>query len=297
MIPLVDAHHHLWDLRANPRYPWLVGPPVAMHYGDYGAIRKDYRVEDFRADSAGSGLVKSIHCEAGWDRGDPEGETRWLQETAEREGLPSGLVVFCEIDAPDVDRRLDAHLVHSRVRGVRQMFFSPADLLRGAAEPAARFDAPEWRRGFARLAERGLAFDLQAPPQAMDAASRLARDFPDTQIVLTHLGLPLDRSPDGQARWLAGMRTLAACPNVAVKISGLPMADRHWTAGSIRPWVTRAVDLFGPGRLMIGSNFPVDGLHASYRELIAAYRAAIADLSIGEQHEVLHGTAERVYRI
>jgi predicted TIM-barrel fold metal-dependent hydrolase len=296
-IPFVDAHHHLWDLRANPRYPWLVGPPVQTHFGDYASIRRNYVVADFRADAAGANLIKSIHCEAGWDRSDPVGETRWLQATADREGLPTAFIVHCRLEADDVGETLDAHLAHSRVRGVRQLLFTPEELKRRVATSATLLDDPAWRRGFARLAPLDLAFDLQATVPVMTAAARLASDFPDTQIVLTHLGLPLDRSREGLEQWSRGMQRLAACPNIAVKISGLPMTDWKWTLASIRPLIRRAIGLFGAERCMIGSNFPVDRLHASFDQLIAAYKACFSDLSETEQHQILHGTAERIYRI
>ena len=143
-----------------------------------------------------------------------------------------------------------------------------------------------------------LSFDLQAPPSMMSAAARLAKDFPGTQIALTHLGLPLDRSVAGLRAWDRGMEQLAECANVSVKISGLPMCDWNWTPASLRPLVRRTLQLFGAERCMIGSNFPVDSLHASsYAALIAAYRGCLSDLSEREVHSVMHGTAERVYRI
>jgi hypothetical protein len=102
---------------------------------------------------------------------------------------------------------------------------------------------------------------------------------------------------EGLAGWEQGMRRLARCPNVVVKLSGYGMTDNRWTVDSIRPFVRGPIEWFGPERAMFGSNFPVDRLMADYDRLWDAYRALVSDLSPDEQTALLRGTAERVYRI
>ena len=108
-------------------------------------------------------------------------------------------------------------------------------------------------------------------------AAALARAFPDTLIVLNHTGLPADRSPEGLHGWREAMATLAAEPNVAVKISGLGVPGRPWTAESNREVVLRAIDLFGVDRAMFASNFPVDGLVASFDTIYGGFKAIVRD--------------------
>ena len=92
------------------------------------------------------------------------------------------------------------------------------------------------------------------------------------------------------------MRALAACPNVAVKISGLGMVDHHWTVESIRPFVLETIDMFGTERCLFASNFPVDGMHGSFDELYTAYAEVTAGLDDDAQNRLFASNAERVYR-
>ena len=83
-IRFLDCHHHLWDLQAFA-YPWLQDRRVEAHFGDYSAICRNYKAEDFLADTAGIDLVSSVHVEAGIGAGQALAESRWLAEVAERE--------------------------------------------------------------------------------------------------------------------------------------------------------------------------------------------------------------------
>ena len=100
----------------------------------------------------------------------------------------------------------------------------------------------------------------------------------------------------GLVAWRSGMRALAACPNVAVKISGLGMVDRRWTAESIRPFVLETIETFGTGRCLFASNFPVDGMHGSFDDLFSTYDQLTADLEPYMREKLFASNAERVYR-
>ena len=106
-------------------------------------------------------------------------------------------------------------------------------------------DDERWRTGFAALSRHDLHFDLQTPWWHFDAAAELARDFPDTTIILNHTGLPSDRTPDGLAQWRAAMTTLAQQPNVRLKISGLGQPGQAWTVESNGPVIRDALSIFG----------------------------------------------------
>lgn len=131
----------------------------------------------------------------------------------------------------------------------------------------------------------------------MPEAAALAADFPDVPIVLTHAGLPLDRSAGGLQAWRRGMRQLAERPNVWVKVSGLPMTDWRWTIESLRPLVLETIEIFGIKRAMFGSNFPVDGLYSDYDSLVDAYRMITAGFTLEERRAVFHDNAQRFYRL
>jgi len=93
------------------------------------------------------------------------------------------------------------------------------------------------------------------------------------------------------------MRELAACPNVAVKISGLGMLDHHWTVESLRPLVLETIDAFGTERSMFASNFPVDRLYSDYATLWRAFEAIVQGASDAVKAALFRANAERIYRL
>lgn len=296
--PIVDAHHHLWDLGAL-HYPWSKVGPHDVGWGDTSALFSDYLVADLRRDAARQNLAKSVHVQANVDPADPVRETEWLERIAsasDSAGMPNAIVAFADLSSPDAARTLERHAAWPRLRGVRQVLNRHADPKLNRA-PKDYLADPVWRRQFALLARHGLSFDAQVYWQQMPALADLARRHPDTTVVLDHAGMPAERTPEGLAGWEQGMRALAACPNVVVKLSGYGMTDLQWTVASLRPFVRGPIEWFGPARAMFGSNFPVDRLMADYDRLWDAYRTLVADLPLEDRRALLRTTAERVYRI
>jgi predicted TIM-barrel fold metal-dependent hydrolase len=201
------------------------------------------------------------------------------------------------LDRDDVEDVLAAQAACPLVRGIRHK--PTAALSPGAVEPGApgSMGDPRWRAGFARLARHGLSFDLQTPWWHLPEAAALARAFPETLIVLNHTGLPADRSPEGLRGWREALATLAAEPNVAVKISGLGVPGQPWTAKANREVVRRTLDLFGVHRAMFASNYPVDGLVASFDTLYEGFRTIVQDLPAADQQRLFRDNAARVYRL
>jgi predicted TIM-barrel fold metal-dependent hydrolase len=192
---------------------------------------------------------------------------------------------------------LAGHAAFARVRGIRHKPAAarfPAEARPGA--PGSMAD-PAWRRGYALLQRYGLSFDLQTPWWHLAEAAGLARDFPDTQIVLNHTGLPADRSPDGLAGWRNAMATLAAEPNAAVKISGLGQPGKPWTVEANGPIVRATIAIFGVDRCMFASNFPVDSLCADFDTIFTGFKSIVADLSHADQLKLFHDNAVRIYRL
>jgi len=109
--------------------------------------------------------------------------------------------------------------------------------------------------------------------------------------------MPTDRDEAGLAAWLEGLALLAERPNVSCKISGLAMIDRAWTVDSLRPFVLRVIETFGPARCMFASNFPVEKVHGSFGGFYAAYDAITADFRPAERDLIFAGTASRIYRL
>ena len=132
----------------------------------------------------------------------------------------------------------------------------------------------------------------------MDGAlAELARDFPNTQIVIVHTALPVDRSDEGLAAWRVALETVAAQPNVAIKISGLGRPGLPWTLTANGPIIRDTIDLFGPERCMFASNFPVDGLTGSFQVIYGGFRAAVSNRPIEQRRMLFQDNAVRIYRL
>jgi predicted TIM-barrel fold metal-dependent hydrolase len=296
-LPIVDAHHHIWDLGLKA-HPWLAAEPVSgFRYGDYSAIRRSYLPADYRRDCRRFNVVKTVYVEAEWNSADPIGETRWVQASAAQHGLPNAMVAQAWLDRADVAEVLAEQASFPLVRSVRHKPKSAArarDARRGAP---GSMDCPRWRQGFALLARHNLHFDLQTPWWHLDAAAQLARDFPGTTIILNHTGLPADRSPEGLAGWRRALQVVAGEPNVVLKISGLGVPGRQWTPELQGPVVRDAIRIFGAERAMFASNFPVDSLVANFDEIYGSFVDITRDMPDGARRGLFHDNAVRVYRL
>ena len=280
----VDAHHHLWDL-SQLTYEWLEHPDPFLDgvLGDYRPLRVSFLAEDLLSLYTKYGIKKSVHVEAACS--DPRGETVWLMETADLSGIPDAIVVQCDLTRTVAPAELEWQASHSRVRGVR-MQGHPEELV-GA----------EFTRAFRTLTDLGLSYEFNASPPRLKEVVDLASSFPDARIVVGHAGAPLQRDPDYFSLWRQDLRRAAECENVWVKLSGLGMVDHSWSVDSIRPWVLEAIDEFGPGRCMFGTNWPVDSLYSDMERLIVTYRELLQDLSDHEQASIFKLNAETFYRI
>ncbi len=295
MRHIVDAHHHLWNLDAC-HYPWLMARGVKRFFGDPTPIQKNYLVEDLRQDARNYVLDASVHIQVGVAAGDEIRETEWLEATAESTGLPSAIVAFCALERPDALEAISAQSKHPRVRGLRQIIgrSDEEDALSGSGSLVAD---PRWIEHLVLLGDLELSFDLQlTPPQVPAVAEALSR-APDTRVALCHCGSPWDQKEAGLASWRKGLAMLAELPQLSCKISGLGMFDHDWTLDSIRPIVEACVDVFGADRCMLGSNFPVDKLHADYSRIWGAFETILAPLPENELARLFGDTARSFYRI
>lgn len=294
--PIIDAHHHVWDLDRN-RYPWLEpGTLVPHRYGDYSGIKRNYLAEDFLADAAGSGVVASVYMEAEWDPSDPVGEVAYIGGVHESTGVPGAMVAQAWLDRDDVAEVLAQHAAHPLVRSVRHKPGGATNTSDADQGVRSLMSDERWRRGYARLAEHGLHFDLQTPWWNLAEAQQLADDFPDTTLIVNHSGVLASRDQEVVSQWRAALGRLATAPNVVIKASGLCVEGRPWRTADQRGPIREMVHIFGADRVMFGSNFPVDGMFVTYADLVETYREVLAEFPLGVQRAVFHDTAARVYR-
>jgi predicted TIM-barrel fold metal-dependent hydrolase len=296
--PIIDAHHHLWDLGMD-RHPWLRpkgGEIEAL--GDLGPIRRDYLVADYLRDAAHQPIIATVHVEAAWDKGDdPLAESRWIDGLDKSRGVAERMIAYAPLATPDVEPILDALAAMPRCVGIRQMLsWHPREPAKCFAPGPDLADNPAWRCGVALMMRRGLMLELMLYPYQAEAVLRLARDFPDLRIILNHCGSPIDRDEPGMARWRDGLRLLAQAPNIDLKISALAAYDAHPTPASLKAVTRHCIDCFGAGRTMFGSDFPVGRLWTSFDAIFDGFRTMVQDLSADEQRALFHDNARRIYR-
>lgn len=296
-MKIIDAHQHFWDLDSN-YLPWLRDePPIRFRYGDYSALKRNYLPADYRQDSGDFDVVGTVFVETEWDPRDPAGEVRWVEELRRREGLPSVMVAQAWLDRNDAPEVLAQHGASPIVRGIRhkpRAAVAPDQVERGAA---GSMGDPAFRRGYALLAPNDLSYDLQTPWWHLAEARELADAFPETRLILNHTGLPADRSEAGLAGWRKAMTMLSGAPNAVVKISGLGIRGRPWSATDNRDIVLATIDIFGPDRVMFASNFPVDSLVGRFETIFAGFLDITSGFSRDERNAMFHGNAVRHYRI
>jgi predicted TIM-barrel fold metal-dependent hydrolase len=294
MDRIVDAHHHIWR-RADQ--PWLQGPTVPRIFGAYDAIKRDYPVEEFLSDLAGTGVVKSVYVQTNWAKERAVEEVEWVQSEADRTGWPHAIVSFVDLQSDDAPRVMAAQAKFKLMRGVRQQLHWHENPQYRFAPTPGEMNTTAFHRNLARMQDHGWLFELQVFASQMADGAALANAFPDITFVLAHAGMPEDRSPAGRVAWREGMRRLADCPNMHAKFSGLGTFIRHNDAGHIAEIVADTLELFGAQRCVWGSNFPIEKLWTDYAAIVTAFRAAIAHLPEAARRAVLHDNAARLYRL
>lgn len=295
-MPIVDAHHHLWDLEGNLTYPWMMSDEHA-YMGDNSAIRRTYLPTEYQRDTALHNVAATVHIEAECDRSRQVAETKWVTGIAAGYGMPNAIVAHAWIDEPNSDEILSQHKAYPLVRGVRTkpiISRGPDHSVKG--QPRSLQD-PNWRAGLDLLRKHDLSWDLRVPWWHLEEAAEVVQEHSELRVVLNHTGYPLDRSPDALVVWRRGMEALAACQNVSCKISGLPVLGEPYTLAANRPIILDAISIFGVDRCMFASNFPVDGLKGSWDYIYSTYKRAVEHLPESDRAKLFSGNALRFYRI
>jgi L-fuconolactonase len=267
---MIDAHIHLWrfDRRESP---W----PGA----DLPALCRDFLLDDLRADLASAGVTGIVLVQS-----EPfEADTEWLSKLAD-DPIVSGVVGWTELAATDAPAAIDRLADTGRLLAIRPM------VQRLAAD---WYDDPALDPALAHLAQRGLVLEALVRPCHLPALARLIARHPTLAIVIDHAAKPAIGGDT--AAWANDMRVLAAYPQVACKISGLPteIVDGQ-PDETMHGVIDDLLAMFGPDRLIWGSDWPVVTLRKSYGEWLAFAQDAIP----AEHHAaVFGGNAARIYRL
>jgi predicted TIM-barrel fold metal-dependent hydrolase len=313
-MPIIDAHHHLWELPD-----------------------KVYRVEDLLGDTTTGHDIRAtvfVECKTHYDMTSPAGfeslgevrfacdEARKAQALGIRTKVAAAIVANADLMSGDsvrpvLERMLE--LFDKRVRGIRNIAVWHADptVRASAATPPQRLMSEKrFSEGFKHLAPLGLSFDAWLVHTQIDDLCALAKAFPDTPIVLNHVGGPLALGPYRGHRdevfnaWRTDVTALSHFHNVRMKLGGFGMPlfgfdfqelplppDSRTIASAIRPYVETCINAFGPARCMFESNFPVDKGCFSYGILWNAYKRVTTGMADAERAALFHDTAAGFYRI
>jgi predicted TIM-barrel fold metal-dependent hydrolase len=330
-LPIIDPHHHLWDLRPlltvfpEPHHPFIAAIARSPYY-TFNELHTDA--------TSGHNVIATVFMECGafYRAGASDamkvlGETEYVNGVAAQSA--SGLygdLRLCDAIIGHVDLRLgdgardvlEAQMaLTSRFKGIRHQGAWNADpdvLGPPFHAPEGLYFDPAFRQGFAHLAPLGLTFDAWVLEPQLGDVLDLARAFPDQKIVLDHCGTPLGMaSYHGKLHerfdiWRSAIRELASCPNVSVKLGGLAMSfagmpdhgpeaglSSEVLAAMWRPYIETCIEAFGPERAMFESNYPVDKWGASYAVLWNAFKRLTHGASADEKRALYAGTAARFY--
>lgn len=294
MIPVIDAHHHIWR---QTDLPWLLGPTQPRIFGPYDPIKRDYSISEYLDDIKGQGVVKSVYVQANWAPNWFLDEARYVQDVADQSGWPHAIVAYCDLTQRDARHDLDKLAKVPLVCGIRQqLHWHENPLYRFANRPDIA-ESPAFQTNVRHLAAHGFTFDLQVFAHQMPSACTLAAACPDVTFVLQHAGMLENLSDEGRNFWRSSMKALAKHRNVVSKLSAFGTFIHRNDPEHIAWLVKETVDIFTAKRCLFGSNFPIEKLWTSYGELLGAFRSAAAPLSDAAQKAIFHDTAKRVYRL
>lgn len=270
----LDAHQHFWRYNAA-EYPWIPrGSP----------LERDWLPADLAALQQPLGFDGSIAVQARQTLA----ETRWLLALADQHAGIRGVVGWVDLRSPELPAQLREFIRHPKFVGVRHVVQD---------EPDDRFLlGAEFLRGLGQLRGFGLRYDLLIFPRQLAAACEVVARFPEQPFVLDHLAKPGIKQRQFEP-WTTDLRRLARLPNVCCKLSGLVTEAHHqaWRESELIPYLDFAAEVFGPARLMIGSDWPVCLLASGYERTMNAVWDWARKFTAAEQAGILGENCARFY--
>lgn len=276
---IIDAHQHVWDLDRSP-YPWL-GPGVPQW-------NRTFTFDEVQPHLRRNGVTATVLVQSD----DHDGDTDLMLEVADAHPEVVAVVVYVPLDRPDVAAgRLAELRADDRVVGVRALIHDLPDpdwILR-----------PEVDEGLTVLEDAEVTFDLVSVlPRHLEHVPTLSERHPRLRIVIDHLSKP-PIGEDSVEPWWSLIAVAAENPLVHAKISGLypGAAPDTWTPAAVQPFVDRALDVFGPARLMYGGDWPISTAAGGYDRVFEGLCEVLSGLSDEDREQVWSSTARRFYRI
>lgn len=272
---IVDSHQHFWQV-GRFDYPWM-SPEVEVLY-------RDYLPPALEPVLKANGVSQTVLVQAS----DSVEETRWMLSLADEFPFIAGVVGWVDLMSGDVGRQLDELTAHPKFKGVRHLVES---------EPMDDWLAqPEVLSSLRQLSRYGVSYDLLVHTRHLKHVKTVAEHCPELRLVVDHLAKPPVASGE-MDEWKREIREVARYPNVSCKLSGLVTEAnwKEWRTEDLRPYVDHALEIFGPGRLMFGSDHPVCLLAASYSQVLESFQSLLTALSDEDRSRIFGKNAIRFY--
>jgi L-fuconolactonase len=274
---MIDAHQHFW--KYDPAVQGWIDDEMQM-------LRKDFMPSDFKPilDENGIGGCVAVQADQ------TERETDFLLELASQHDFIKGVVGWLDLQADDIDEKLNRYHRHPFLKGLRHTVQDERDdrfLLR-----------PDFRRGMQALQEFNLTYDILIFHRHLPVAAEFASGFPGQKFVLDHIAKPEIKSRKIDT-WEKGIRELAGHPNMYCKISGM-VTEADWEYSKpedFRPYLDVIFDAFSPDRVMFGSDWPVCTLAASYKQVLNIVRNYIQQFSPEKRKKIIGENAREFYNL
>ena len=273
----IDSHQHFWDLDLLS-YSWMPADP--------SPLRRNFLPQDLKPKLERNRFDGSVVVQATTQAE----ETGWLLNLADENPFILGVVAWADLTSPDLGHTLDRLQKRPKFKGLRHPVQDEAD-----DRWLLRRDVID---GLRELERRGIPYDLLLRPQHLAIVPELVEKLPDLPMVIDHIAKPLIAQHVMQG-WAEDMERIAQIPHMHVKLSGMiTEADPgKWTAEDLRPYVQHVLRLFGPDRMMFGSDWPVCLLAGSWKEVLAAFTQSLGAQPVEVRDKILGGTAQRFYRL
>jgi L-fuconolactonase len=282
VLPIVDTHHHLWDLDRF-HLPWLAGAPK---------LDRSFVMADYFAATDGLNVVRTVYMEVDVDPSQQDAEAEYVIDLCERSDNPmAGAVISGRPALPGFVEYIGRYAGNPFIKGVRQV-------LHGGGTPAGYCLQAEFVRGIRLLGELSLSFDLCLRPGELADGARLVDQCPETRFVVDHCGNANVQASD-RSQWERDLAVLAARENTVCKISGIVASAKPggWTPADLAPIIQHCLRAFGPDRVFFGGDWPVCTLAASYRQWVEALMEIVRDLPAEQQRKLFHDNAVRFYAL
>jgi L-fuconolactonase len=276
-MDIIDSHQHFWQV-GKFDYPWMSS--------DVAVLYRDYLPATLKPIIARNGVTRTVLVQAS----NSLAETRWLLGLARRNQFIAGVVGWVDLMDPTLESTLRELTSNPLFKGVRHLVESESNddwLIQAAV-----------LKGLQTLAEHSVPYDALVHTRHLHRVRIVAESCPGLSLVIDHMAKPPIES-GAISEWARELKVIAAIPNVYCKLSGLVTEANHtsWKVADLRPFVETALELFGPNRMMFGSDYPVCLLASSYERVLEVFQELLKRLSEEQRQRIFRDNAREFYRL